>query len=143
MGDLHAVHAYAADPENMRFMMFLPNETIEETADFIRAAEAEWQGEAQRNYEFVILRGDELIGGIDLCLNDEPGSAELGWILNKAHWGHGYAAEAARALIDAAKQRLGIRHFIAHCDSENRGSWRVMEKLGMRCTGSAGGRKAG
>ena len=40
-----------------------------------------------------------------------------------------------------AAENLGIRHFIAHCDSENTGSYKVMEKLGMKRTGESGGRR--
>lgn len=141
MACLDSVHAYASDPENTRYMMFLPNETIEETAQFIRDSETQWRMSDPTNREFVIFCGETLIGGIDVCRLEEPDAAELGWILNKAFWGHGYAAEAARALIDHAAKHWGFRRFIAHCDAENRGSWRVMEKLGMRRVSCVGGRK--
>ena len=36
---------------------------------------------------------------------------------------------------------LGIKHFIAHCDTENAPSRRVMEKLGMTLKDEYGGRK--
>ena len=35
MGDLETTHAYASDRENCRYMMFLPNDTLEETRQFI------------------------------------------------------------------------------------------------------------
>lgn len=141
MGYLATVHAYASDPDTTRFMMFLPNETLEETAQFIREAEAEWQKDAPAYYEFAVLLDGAHIGAISVYSTDEPGEGELGWIFDKAYWGNGYATEAARALIDYASHHLGFTRFIAHCDAENRGSSRVMEKLGMRYTGSAGGRK--
>ena len=141
MANLDTVHAYASDLENTRYMVFLPNETIEETSQFIRDAEAQWRKPAPSYRELAIFLGETHIGAVSLYREADPAAAELGWILDKHFWGHGYAAEAARGLIDYATAHWGFRRFIAHCDAENRGSWRVMEKLGMRRVGIAGGRK--
>lgn len=142
---LHTVNEYATDPENTRFMKFLPNDSIDETLEFLKNSEAEWQKEHPEFFEFVILLGDnegEQIGAVSLYLDEEdPTKAEFGWILNKKYWRQGYAFEAAKAVMDYAIQNLGVRHFIAHCDSENVGSYKVMEKLGMKRTSECGGRR--
>ena len=52
-----------------------------------------------------------------------------------------YATEAARALMDWGYHRLGIRHFIAHCDAGNEPSQAVMRRLGMICTDDTHTRK--
>jgi RimJ/RimL family protein N-acetyltransferase len=56
---------------------------------------------------------------------------ELGWFLAPAHWGNGYATEAARAVRDEAFERLGLPSVIALHHPDNAASGRVMEKLGM------------
>ena len=71
----------------------------------------------------------------------EDGVGELGWIVRRSYWGNGFAAEAARAIVDHFAAHFGIRHFVAHCDAENVASYRIMEKLGMRRTAEYGGRK--
>ena len=43
--------------------------------------------------------------------------------------------------MDYCAKRFHIRHFIAHCDSENNASMRVMEKLGMNIAKRYQGRK--
>ncbi|WP_040168197.1 GNAT family N-acetyltransferase [Microbacterium gorillae] len=58
--------------------------------------------------------------------------AELGWVLDPAYAGRGYATEAVRAMIDAAFTQAGLRRVHAGCFAENTPSWRVMERLGMR-----------
>ncbi|MDO4866457.1 MAG: GNAT family N-acetyltransferase [Clostridia bacterium] len=138
--DLTSTHAYSSDVESTRYMMFLPNGNIGETEQVIRNAMAEQEKEVPSYYEFAVLLGDTHIGGIGLYLL-EDGSAELGWILNKRYWGHGYAGEAARGVMEWARAQLGIRRFIAQCDAENDASRRVMERLGMRFVSRAGGRK--
>lgn len=61
-----------------------------------------------------------------------PGEAELGYVLHRDAWGHGYAAEAAGALVAWAGTRLGITRVLATCRPENTGSVRVLEKIGMK-----------
>ena len=61
--------------------------------------------------------------------------------MNKRYWGNGFACEAAQAIVDYFAAHMGMTHFIAHCDTENAASYRVMEKLGMVKTGEWGGRR--
>jgi len=58
--------------------------------------------------------------------------AELGWVIDPAHAGRGYATEAAAALLRICFEDLGLRRVIAQCFADNVASWRLMEKLGMR-----------
>jgi RimJ/RimL family protein N-acetyltransferase len=91
----------------------------------------------------VIEREDQLIGDVMLRIEDgwaqaevaEQGrgvQAELGWTLDPAHQGRGYATEALRAVIGACFTQLGLRRVHAGCFAANEPSWRVMERLGMR-----------
>ena len=47
-------------------------------------------------------------------------------------WGHGYATEGSRALVRKAFTELGARRVYATTMVVNFGSWRVMEKAGLR-----------
>jgi len=58
--------------------------------------------------------------------------AELGWVLEPAHTGHGYATEAVRALLDHCFTSLGVHRVVANCFLANDTSWRLMERVGMR-----------
>ena len=138
--DLETTHAYAADPENTKYMMFLPNESLAETEEWLRASEAMWESPAPHHLEFAILLEGRHIGSVTLY-PDDGNRMELGWILHRDFWGRGYALEAARAAIDYARERLGTRSFYAQCDSENEPSYRLMERLGMRRVSCVGGRK--
>jgi RimJ/RimL family protein N-acetyltransferase len=63
---------------------------------------------------------------------EAPRQAEIGWALDPAHQGRGLALEAVRALVDLCFGPLGLRRVTAICFADNTGSWRLMEKLGMR-----------
>jgi RimJ/RimL family protein N-acetyltransferase len=58
--------------------------------------------------------------------------AELGWVLDPEHSGHGYASEAVRALLRICFEDLGLRRVSAECFAANEASWRLMERVGMR-----------
>ncbi len=57
---------------------------------------------------------------------------EIGWRLARAAWSHGYAAEAARAALDAAYGPLALDEVVSFTTQGNTRSRRVMERLGMR-----------
>jgi ribosomal-protein-alanine N-acetyltransferase len=67
------------------------------------------------------------------------GTIEVGYSIIPAYRGRGFATEATRALIGAALARPEIRRITAECLDDNLASLRVLEKLGMRHIGSAGG----
>ena len=56
---------------------------------------------------------------------------ELGWRFHRQSWGHGYAREAAKTIMDRLCVVRGISQFSAIVDSDNTASIRIMEKLGM------------
>ena len=135
---LKSVNEYALNYENTKYMCHLPKQDSEETRSFLQEVEAEWAKESPGFYEFAVLCENVHIGAVSIYFENDAG--ELGWILNRKYWGCGYAAEAAKGLIDFFSNQ-GCRHFIAHCDTENVASYKTMEKLGMIRTGQSGGRK--
>jgi [ribosomal protein S5]-alanine N-acetyltransferase len=63
--------------------------------------------------------------------NPDYRSASLGYCLADAVWGHGYATEAARALLQWAFDTLDLNRVQAETDTRNLASARVLEKLGF------------
>ena len=58
-------------------------------------------------------------------------AVEVGWRLDPAHWGHGYATEAALACLDLGFGPLGLEEIVSMTTPGNARSWRVMERIGM------------
>ncbi len=65
-------------------------------------------------------------------INDWEGwpEPELGWWTLPAAWGHGYAPEAARAVLDFVRRNHSRRRLISLIRASNARSLRVAEKLG-------------
>ncbi|MGO4255034.1 GNAT family N-acetyltransferase [Marmoricola sp. RAF53] len=58
-------------------------------------------------------------------------SAALGYCFTQAGWGHGYATEAAKALLQWGFDSLDLNRVQAETDTRNTASARVLEKLGF------------
>jgi RimJ/RimL family protein N-acetyltransferase len=58
-------------------------------------------------------------------------SAALGYCFTDAAWGHGYATETARAVVQWAFDTLDLNRVQAETDTRNLASARVLEKLGF------------
>jgi RimJ/RimL family protein N-acetyltransferase len=56
----------------------------------------------------------------------------LGYLVDPAYAGRGYATHIARALLDLAFTELGLHRVTAGCFADNQASWQVMERVGMR-----------
>jgi [ribosomal protein S5]-alanine N-acetyltransferase len=65
----------------------------------------------------------------------KPRALELGYTVFPDFRGHGYATEAARALMDWAAETHGVRHFVASVAPGNEPSLAVVRKLGFVETG--------
>ncbi|MGN6300756.1 MAG: GNAT family N-acetyltransferase [Angustibacter sp.] len=63
--------------------------------------------------------------------NPDYRSAAIGYCYSTQAWGHGYATEAARALLTWAYDSLDLNRVQAETDTRNLASARVLEKLGF------------
>ena len=59
-------------------------------------------------------------------------TVEVGWRLARAHWGKGYASEAARAALAFGFEALALVELVSFTAAGNHRSRRVMERIGMR-----------
>ncbi len=63
--------------------------------------------------------------------NPDFRSASLGYCLTDTAWGHGFATEGARAMVQWAFDTLDLNRVQAETDTRNVASARVLEKLGF------------
>ena len=73
----------------------------------------------------------EFIGFVGLNEPRFRPGVEIGWRLAREAWGHGYATEAARAVLAFAFDELGLAEVISFTSTTNVRSQRVMERIGM------------
>jgi|SRR5579859_3529774 len=116
--------AMVSDPEVRRFLPAGPTPTME---DFPRIA-----GERQ-----AMERELTFVGQCGLRpVNEGAGpEIELAYHYTRTCWGKGYGTEAAIAVLAHGLGPVGLEAIMAVVVPENVGSWRVMEKAGMRYEG--------
>ena len=79
------------------------------------------------------LAGSRVIGDIALWLeSDSKEKAEIGWILDPAASGHGFATEAAIAVLNVAFDHYGLHRVFAQMDARNTASANLATRFGMR-----------
>jgi RimJ/RimL family protein N-acetyltransferase len=136
-GDFEDIHAYAIDPDVVRYMDWGPN-TPELTREFLgRALKAQSERPPHAINVAVELAAEaRMIGSMRLEVKDAANrTADIGYSIHRPYWGQGLVAEGARRLLAIAFEDMRLHRVYATCDARNRGSWRVMEKLGMRREG--------
>lgn len=123
--DWQAVLSYTADPAVLRY---LPERLM------VREPAGGSKPLTCPDKFAINLKADGVfIGHLLFCHHDsEQLVREIGWVISPAYQRHGYATEAAAALLKYGFETLGLRRIVAACDSRNVASYRVMDKLGMR-----------
>lgn len=135
--DCKAVHAYASDIENTKYMVWGPNDTEEQSQNFITRQLSEYIKEPITNYTFAVVhkQSNSVIGGCNIHMVRDFDQAGIGWILNKNYWKQGLGTESAHELVRFGFEDLKLHRIYATCDSENYSSYRLMENCGMRKEG--------
>ena len=77
----------------------------------------------------------EPVGRVGLYYPGDWPDVELGWLIDPAHWGRGFAPEAALAARTWGRAHLGDIRLISLIHPDNLASIRVAEKLGARHDG--------
>ncbi|WP_209324348.1 GNAT family N-acetyltransferase [Brevibacterium renqingii] len=79
------------------------------------------------------IAGSHVIGDISLWFDsDSQEKAEIGWILDPAAGGHGFATEAAIAVLNVAFDHYGLHRVVAQMDARNTSSAKLARRIGMR-----------
>lgn len=133
--DYAALRRLDGDPEILRYRS-RPEITPAMTLAFLVQAdhEALLPPADRRQWGFAGLRleDDALLVQIGLTrAPEEPTAAFLWYTTRRDSWGHGYAAEAARAVLRFGFEALGFQRLFAECHPDNQASLRVMQKIGL------------
>jgi RimJ/RimL family protein N-acetyltransferase len=132
-GDVDAVYAYHRLPETARYLENEPMSRAEARALVTRRLGSSALAGVGEVLSLVVelAQTRALVGDCVLFWRSE-GQAEVGYVLDPAHYGHGYATEAVGALLRLGFEDLGLHRVAARCDARNQASARVMERAGLR-----------
>lgn len=132
--DLETFLAYRADPQVARYQGW-EDYTRADAQAFLERQLAVVPGTPGCRAQIAIERKDTgaMIGDLYLFTpEDEPPWAQIGFTLQRASQGRGYATEAVRRLLDHAFGPLARHRVTALADAANARSIALLERVGMR-----------
>jgi [ribosomal protein S5]-alanine N-acetyltransferase len=139
--DWEAVLRYQSDARYLRYYEWT-SRTEAEVRAFINRFIQQQRARPRTKFQLAItLRAPSpdtasLIGNCGIRnTSADVTEASLGYELAPWHWGHGYATEAARAVVEFGFETLGLHRIWAQCIADNTASAHVLEKLGMQQEG--------
>jgi RimJ/RimL family protein N-acetyltransferase len=128
--DAQAMHAIMSDPLAMRYWSTPPHADLAETERWIAST-----------IDPGPRPGDDFMVTLDGAVIGKLGAwklPEIGFLIDPAHWGRGYASEALAAFIER-RRRLGSTELTADVDPRNHSSLKLLERHGFIEFGRASG----
>jgi RimJ/RimL family protein N-acetyltransferase len=134
MSDGDALHVLQRDPLMMKY--FGGPYLRAQTDTWLEWHVAMWEQEGYSHWAAELKADDHFVGWIGLTKVWEPEdllpATEVGWFIDRGHWGAGLATEGARRSLAFGFDELGLDRIIARYNPENLASGKVMEKIGMQ-----------
>ena len=133
-------YALQSDPNVLRYLPW-PRRSYRESRRHLRHRTRHIRMEQSGDFLALAVELDgRLIGDVSLHLRNvaaDDRRAEIGWIIGTEWAGHGYATEAARAMLRIAFDTLGARYVSAVMDPDNERSHLLARRLGFLQIGEA------
>ncbi len=136
-GDAAAWIAMVNDPEVRRFLPPTPERTMETFAEVLAQRRAMEREIGYSMWAVDVKATGAFVGqcGIRPVQEDAGPEIDLAYHYARASWNKGYGTEAVIAVLAHGLGPVGLDRIMAVAMQENTGSWRVMEKAGMRYEG--------
>ena len=130
---------YRSIPEVARYQSWAAPYPLEQARAFVEWLEDAHPDDPGEWFQLAIATRaapDRLIGDCGFrARGDEPAIADVGFTLEPAAQGHGYATEAVGELLRYLFEDRGKHKVCADCDTRNDASWRLLERLGFQREG--------
>jgi RimJ/RimL family protein N-acetyltransferase len=135
--DLDAVYDLQSRPDVTRYLLYDVRDRDQALAALQERIQA---GRAGHNSGRLILALAVLLAETRAVIGDvalfwqsrEHRQGEIGYVIHPDHAGHGYATEAARAMLDLGFDTFRLHRIVGRLDARNTASARVLEHLGLR-----------
>ena len=121
------------EPAFIRFVADRKVRTTAQAVEFITAKMLPSYAEFGFGFYLVELKESRVAVGIcGLIKRDTLDDVDVGFSILERFWRNGYAYEAACAVIDYGRCKLGIPRIIGVTAPDNESSAKLLEKLGLR-----------
>ncbi len=134
MSDADAVFSYASKPQVARFLTWATHTSIDDAVSFLQSViEAP---ATQYDWGIRLAPSNDVVGALQFAFRTEP-EAAIDYTLDEPYWGRGFITEACLGVLEWAFSSFPrLERVAAAAVTSNRGSTRVMEKIGMNPAGT-------
>ncbi|MGV0431374.1 GNAT family N-acetyltransferase [Corynebacterium sp. 20_84] len=131
--DAEWLHELYSRPDVARYLLDEPW-TAEVTREKLAERLAKTDIDGETGALALVIEHDGLpIGDIALWLTDhEHRQCEIGWVLDPAHGGQGFASEAVRAVLALGFDHYRLHRITAQMDARNSASAALARRVGLR-----------
>ena len=134
VSDAEDCYEYSKNPLVTRYLLWEPHTSIHNTRYCLSYIERKYK--RAEFYDWGIEYNGKLIGTAGFTSFDlNNNAAEIGYVLNPAFWGRGFAKEAVLAVIKFGFCQLGLERIYARFIDGNERSQRLLKKCGMLAEG--------
>lgn len=133
--DATALFELSQDPDVMRYVGERRVPTLQESWRGVAGMIGHWAMRGYGQWAIEERASGQFIGRAGIINPVDWPGPEVGYLLGKAWWGHGYATEAARAAMDWGFEQVGFPELISLIFAENVRSIAVATRLGESLRG--------
>ncbi|MDQ7816692.1 MAG: GNAT family protein [Melioribacteraceae bacterium] len=135
--DIDDIFEYASIPEVTEYLPWETHRTIDDTKAFLKISNEMFENRDIVDFAIVLKSENKVIGGISIReWNNANRCADIGYVISPKYWNRGIITEAIKRIIKFGFDKLNANRIEAHCDEKNIGSYRAMEKAGMKYEGT-------
>ncbi|MEO6364467.1 MAG: GNAT family protein [Luteimonas sp.] len=135
-GDVDGLYALYSDPAVTRYWSFAAWTQRAQAETLLQHAIVSRSADRILCWAIADAARDALVGSLTLFnINRAQGRADIGYALQSAEWGKGYAKQSLGLALDHAFGALALRRVEADIDPRNTASCKLVERLGFRQEG--------
>jgi len=121
---------YAMDSDVTKYLAWKPHKNLSETSQFVQSRIQEWKEESR--FTWCIESDSSQLLGLISCKPQSESSYSISYVIGRQFWGRGFGTKVANELVKYLISQPNIFRVEAYCDTDNVGSSKVLEKLGMQ-----------
>ena len=136
MGDAKYIAKYLNNWNVLQYLSALPFPYEEKHArEYIEKMKKSLKKKDSADFVLFITVDDKPIGAIGAHKIESGHKAEMGYWLSEEYWGKGIMSKAVKDFLSIIFKKFDLKRVYARAYSSNKGSMRVMEKVGMKFEG--------
>ncbi len=134
--DADDMFEYASLPKTTEYLLWEPHPDIAYTRKYLALVGGQYKSCQFYDWAICLKDSSKMIGTCGYTKLDVKNMCgEIGYVINPKYHGSGYAAEAAKKVIEFGFEELALQRIEARYMVDNTASRRVMDKLKMKFEG--------